>query len=233
MEIMNAVLIIFAKEPRPGQVKTRLCPPLSLETAARLYTDFLADVMEEMRRVPRLMLALAYAPATAGKFFQDLAPEGVILLEQQGHDLGERLSQAFAWGFAAGFEQVIIRNSDSPDLPGEIVAEAQQVLAKEGPQVVLGPCPDGGYYLVGLNSPSPKLFQAVAWSTATVLADTLGIAGKHSWPVHLLPAWLDIDTYPDLLTFLSRPHPSPSAGWRSHRYAETLSREWQAVRGAR
>lgn len=116
----------------------------------------------------------------------------------------------------------MIRNSDSPDLPGLLVLEAQEILANGRAQVVLGPCPDGGYYLVGLRTPQPQLFQGINWSSPTVLADTLAQAGRLGLAVHLLPSWLDIDTLADLQTFVRSPKTSPTPGWRSYRLAQAL-----------
>ena len=219
---MTALLIIFAKEPRPGHVKTRLSPPLSPEGAAQLYHSFLQDILEEMARLPEVGLALAYSPPGAHDFFWDLVPPGTDLFPQEGADLGERMSRAFDRGFAAGFSPVWLRGSDVPDLPGTAVSEAREVLAAGRAQVVLGPCPDGGYHLVGLSAPEPRLFRGVAWSGPTVLADTLHRARHLGLEVHLLPPWPDIDTYADLRSFLTRPHPAPQAGWRSHREALRL-----------
>ena len=216
------LLIIFAKEPVPGQVKTRLCPPLSPQAAARLYRQFLDDVLEEMARWPQLKLALAYAPDTARTFFQNLAGPGTRLTAQNGEDLGERLRQAFDWGFTRGAGTVLIRNSDSPDLPGFLVMEAAKVLRSGRAQVVLGPCPDGGYYLVGLRSPQPQLFCGITWSGPTVLADTLARASLQGLTVHLLPPWPDIDTFEDVLAFVNSPKASPTPGWRSFNLAKAL-----------
>ncbi|MEW6388035.1 MAG: TIGR04282 family arsenosugar biosynthesis glycosyltransferase [Thermodesulfobacteriota bacterium] len=221
MPRMRTLLVIFAKEPVPGQVKTRLCPPLSPEAAAQLYHGFLEDILEEMGRVPQVDLALAFAPDTAAGFFKSLVPTEVFLTPQTGEDLGERLIRAFAWGFGLGFGVVLVRNSDSPDLPRELVIEAKGALAAGGAKVVLGPSPDGGYYLVGLRAPQPELFRSLAWSTATVLADTLNRAQELSLAVHLLPPWPDIDTYEDLAKFLARPLTPHAPGWRSHRWAKT------------
>jgi len=219
---MTALLIIFAKEPRPGHVKTRLSPPLSPEGAAQLYHSFLQDILEEMARVPEVGLALAYSPLGAHDFFRGLVPAGTDLFPQEGADLGERMSRAFDRGFTQGFSPVLLRGSDVPDLPGTAVSEAQAVLAAGRAQVVLGPCPDGGYHLVGLPSPAPRLFRGVAWSGPTVLAETLHRARQLSLEVHLLPPWPDIDTDADLRSFLTRAHPAPRPGWRSHREALRL-----------
>jgi hypothetical protein len=175
-----------------------------------------------MARLPELTIALAYTPESARPFFQNLAPPPILLMAQAEADLGERLIQACAWGFAQGFETVLIRNSDSPDLPGSVLVEAQEVLKDGRAQVVLGPCPDGGYYLVGLKSPQPQLFQGITWSTRTVLADTLAQAKRLGLTVHLLPSWLDIDTLADLQAFVRSPKTRPSPGWRSYRLAQAL-----------
>jgi len=218
----QAVLIIFAKEPTPGTVKTRLCPPLSPEAAARLYGRFLEDVLEEMTRVPHLSVALAYTPEEGRVFFHDLAPVGTRLVAQRGRDLGERLQQAFTWGFGQGAATVLIRNSDSPDLPGSVVLEAREVLGRGRDRVVLGPCPDGGYYLVGLTAPQPRLFAGINWSGPTVLADTRDRARDLGLAVHLLPSWLDIDTSTDLQAFVASPKIRYAPGWRSYKLAREL-----------
>jgi len=218
---MSSLCIIFAKEPVPGQVKTRLTPPFSPGEACRLYRAFLADVLEETARIPGIECALAYASAGARKFFQDLAP-GMRRFPQEGRDLGERLVRAFDWGWAAGFQNVLVRGSDTPDLPGAILLQARRRLASGQVQVVLGPSPDGGYYLVGLRDPQPQLFAGITWSSTAVLAETLSRARGLSLNVHLLRCWQDIDDYEGLMAFLKSPHPSPRAGWRSDRIAREL-----------
>ena len=152
---MTALLIIFAKEPCPGQVKTRLSPPLSPEAAAQLYHSFLQDILEEMVRVPEVRLAVAFSPPGAQACFRGLAPPGTDLFPQDGADLGERMARAFARGFAAGFGPVMLRGSDVPDLPAAVVSEAREVLAagrvqQHGPDGHPGPGP-----ATGPQGPSP------------------------------------------------------------------------------
>jgi len=253
---MDSLLIIFAKEPAPGQVKTRLSPDLSPQGAAELYRGFMEDILEEMARVPDLHLALAYTPESARAFFAGWLPPGIQLFPQEGRDLGERMARALEWGFREAYisspyrchqpsnypiddsyafnrkpktenrklysQPVLLRGSDTPDLPGEIIQEAAEALTAGNAELVLGPAMDGGYYLVGLNAPWPELFRDIAWSTPQVLTDTLNLARSLALKVHLLPAWRDIDTYPDLLSFLSRPHPRPQPGWRTHRLARSF-----------
>lgn len=219
---MSALTIIFAKEPAPGQVKTRLTPPLRPAEACRLYGSFLEDIVEETARLPGMDLALAHTPAGSGEAFRPLVPAAVRLFPQAGRGLGERMARAFAWGFAAGFETVLLRGSDTPDLPGAVLSEAWEQLAAGPAAVVLGPSRDGGYYLMGLKAPHPELFQGIPWSTGAVLNDTLSRAQDLALKVHLLPAWTDIDTYADLVVFLKLPHPPPQPGWRSDRTAREV-----------
>jgi hypothetical protein len=147
------------------------------------------------------------------------------------------MARAFARSFAAGFGPVLLRGSDVPDLPAAVVSEAHAVLAAGQAQVVLGPATDGGYHLVGLTEPQPALFRGPAWSSSTVLTDTLRLARQLGLRVHLLPPWLDIDTYDNLRTFLHRTRPAPQPGWRSHEQALRLlgrlqAREPEPSRGA-
>ncbi|MBM4273941.1 MAG: glycosyltransferase [Deltaproteobacteria bacterium] len=216
---MSALLIIFAKKPIPGQVKTRLTPHLSPEAAARLYQAFLMDILEESARLSQFRLALAYSPESAEDWFRKLASGGAWLFPQAGADLGERLARAFDGAFQAGYGPVLLRGSDTPDLPGNIIQEGGEVLESGQEQVVLGPTPDGGYYLVGLQEPQPALFQGLTWSTSRVLAETLARCESLSLKVHLLPSWPDIDTYADLLHFLAWPHTKPAPGWRTDQLA--------------
>jgi len=195
---------------------------LTAAAAARLYLSFLSDILEEMGRLQEQRLALAYAPAGAQAYFHSLAPPGVSLIPQEGADLGERMARAFAWGFAAGYNPVLLRGSDTPDLPGAVVQEATAILQAGEAQVVLGPSPDGGYYLVGLTAPQPRLFREVAWSGAAVLQDTLEQARRLGLNVHLLQDWPDIDNFGDLAAFMQRPHPAPGPGWRSHLLARQI-----------
>jgi len=223
------VLIIFAKEPAPGQVKTRLSPPLSLAQAAELYRCFLDDVLEEMAILSKLDLAVAYDPVASRNFFATLAPPGAKLVPQAEAGLSHRLIEACTWGFAQGYAAVLVRNSDSPDLPGAYVQEGREALLTGQADVVLGPCPDGGYYLVGLRQPCPELFQSVSWSTDAVLEQTLARALQLGLGPHLLPPWPDIDDLKELLNFLKRPHSPHAPGWRSHAWARNHLRAYLPV----
>lgn len=196
----------MAKQPAPGQTKTRLTPPLSPEQASQLYECFLYDMLEigqaTAHSIPNLNYFIAYAPATATSYFTQLAPN-FGLIAQRGENLGQRLDSVISEQFQAGFDAVVAINSDSPTLPSHLVVEAFSQLHSGEVEAVFGPCEDGGYYLIGLCAPQPRLVRDVQMSTSHVLADTLMIAEELGLRVHLLPSWYDVDTK-DELTKLQR-----------------------------
>jgi glycosyltransferase A (GT-A) superfamily protein (DUF2064 family) len=117
---------------------------------------------------------------------------------QAGADLGERLHNAVVRSLQEGYRQVVITDSDSPTLPLAYLQQAFHQLDDPAVDVVLGPCEDGGYYLVGIKAPCAPLFCGVAMSTPSVLSDTVARANEQGLNVSCLPAWYDIDTYQDL-----------------------------------
>jgi glycosyltransferase A (GT-A) superfamily protein (DUF2064 family) len=127
-----------------------------------------------------------------------LAPPGFDLVAQQEGDLGARLTALLDGLLAAGHPAAIAIDSDSPTLPMEYVAEAAAVLVNGAADVVLGPCDDGGYYLVGVRESRPALFEDIPWSTDAVLAATLERARRLDLGVSVLPPWFDVDTEGDL-----------------------------------
>lgn len=188
-------LLLIAKRPTPGQTKTRLTPPLTVDQASALYEAFLRDTIEIVRAVPGVTRLINYLPLEADRYFGTLAPD-FDLLPQVGEHLGERLDQALTHCLNNGFQQAVIMDSDSPTLPANYLVQAFAEL--ERAEVVLGPCEDGGYYLIGLTQPQPRLLREVQMSTANVLADTLALADELKLRVALLPTWYDVDTIAEL-----------------------------------
>jgi rSAM/selenodomain-associated transferase 1 len=195
---MNVALVIMVKHPVPGQVKTRLCPPLTLDQAAELYRRFLLDKMAQVRRIAAAAPYLAFTPREAEAYFRNLAGETFSLVPQEGRDLGERLRHLSTRLLTAGHPGVVIIDSDTPSLPDHCLAEGVARIGDDRIDAVFGPAEDGGYYLVALRRPAPALFQGIAWSTGAVLAQTLDRAAKAGLHVHLLPSWFDVDTGCDL-----------------------------------
>jgi rSAM/selenodomain-associated transferase 1 len=195
------LLVIVAKQPVPGQVKTRLFPKLSPSAASDLYRCFLQDRIQEVSSFNGVDRAIAYTPEDAEEAFVSLALKGFELFAQQGKHLGERLNNIFLEKLAQGYKAVSIVDSDSPDLPKSIINESFELLLSRQADIVLGPCYDGGYYLVGMRKPYPELFQNVPWSTENVLSVTLEKAKKIGLKVKLLSIWNDLDTFEDLVEF--------------------------------
>lgn len=202
-------IVVFAKEPVAGQVKTRLTPDLSAEEALVLYEAFVADVAQSAARAARhshepctLVAAISGNPAHPG--LEPFARYGFQMLDQGEGDLGERLVRVCREVFAQGVEKVLIVGTDSPTLDPEAYILALNMLALN--DVVLGPTFDGGYYLVALNrdsrvegvGPSDVLFQDIAWSTPDVLAQTWQNAMMAGLEAELLGYWYDVDTVADL-----------------------------------
>ncbi len=189
---------IMAKAPWAGEVKTRLCPPLSLADAAALYHRFLLDKIEQVRALGTAGLAIAYAPAQAQAFFKEIAPD-FVLVPQRGADLGDRLANGLDEVLAQGHLGAMAIDSDTPTLPLGFLQQALDLVTRPEIDVVLGPTEDGGYYLIGLRTVHRELFEAIAWSTSQVLPETIRRAKAKGLRVACLPTWYDIDTPEDLL----------------------------------
>lgn len=191
----RSALLVIAKRPASGQTKTRLSPPLLPDQASDLYECFLRDTLEVARAVPGVSRLVHYAPDEAADYFGWLAPD-FGLRPQVGEGLGPRLDQVLTRCLEDGFERAVIMDSDSPTLPAVYVERAFAEL--DTADAVLGPCEDGGYYLIGLKRPQPRLLREVQMSTPYVLRDTLELARQDGLRVALLPAWYDVDSAPEL-----------------------------------
>lgn len=191
-------LIVFAKVPAPGAVKTRLVPPLTPEQAASLYDAFLHDALDEVSASEAFRLddPVAVRLYLAGEGELTEIPESVIVCRQQGDGLGARMANAFAQTFAAGHDRAVIMGTDHPTLPTDFIAEAFRAL-RDPLTAVIGPSEDGGYTLLGLNELRREIFE-MAYSHDGVFLDTLStLISSHLNPV-VLPAHYDVDTPPTL-----------------------------------
>jgi rSAM/selenodomain-associated transferase 1 len=193
-----AALLVFAKAPVPGAVKTRLTPPLTPGEAAALADAFLRDGLERYAAPGALGEAVAVRLYLAG---EGGLPPGAVQApvgrhRQRGDGLGARLERAFVETFAAGFGRVVVVGTDHPTLPTAFLAEAFRAL--QTPRtVVLGPSDDGGYYALGLNDLVPGLF-AMDYGHGTVFEDTLRRVLDADAHAVVLPPWYDVDDAGDL-----------------------------------
>ena len=199
-------LILFAKPPLAGRVKTRLAPSLGREGAARLYACFLQDAAETARSLrearPGVGLVCEWAlesGETLDEFpLADWLPGAFLHRAQTGPDLGARMAAALGRRLASGRRAVLI-GTDFPDLPHEVLLEAFEKLEREdAPRITLGPAADGGYYLIGMNRFLPEIFTGIPWSTGEVLSRTLERADALGAGTSLLPEWRDVDEADDL-----------------------------------
>ena len=198
---MKTCVTVFAKQPIPNRVKTRLVPPLSPEQAATLYTAFLTDWCESLTELPDVDIVIAYTPPEAQPDLQALIGEGAVYIPQIGDDLGERFVSATRWAAEHGYTKILIVGSDSPTLPILYVSEAIALLDTR--DIVIGPSVDGGYYLIGFSAATltmtvPNIFEDIAWSTADVLQQMITRIQSTAATLGLLPPWYDIDTAEDL-----------------------------------
>ena len=186
-------LIVMAKYPVPGRVKTRLARALGPKAASDLFRAFILDLADRLRALP-YDVTWAYWPPAAP--FDALVP-GARCHPQRGRDLGARMVVALAAAFADGGGPVLVVGADAPHVPAASLAEAARSL-RAGKELVLGPAADGGYYLIGLRRPMPSLFTEVPWGTGDVLAATRTRARALGLRTHLLPPSFDVDEVEDL-----------------------------------
>jgi uncharacterized protein len=210
-------LVVMAKAPRPGKVKTRLCPPLTPDESAALNICFLKDTTENLAQVENMGASaglICYTPAGDESLFEGLLPESFSLILQRGDDFGERLHAAAEDILACGFGAVCLIDSDSPTVPRIAFEQAVAELNRSGDRIVLGESNDGGYYLIGLKRLHSELFQNITWSTSTVFAETVAAAERSGIEVVRLPLWYDVDDGESLAileTELLRQTPPPFA----------------------
>lgn len=200
----GCAIAVMAKLPRPGQVKTRLVPPLTPEAAAALSASFLRDITENVRLAARdatISGYVAYAPAGQEKLFDGALAAGTRLVLADGtgvsmpgvEGFGRCLVHATESLFSRGHDAVCLLNSDSPTLPTALLSQTAQALAESGERIVLGPADDGGYYIVGMKAVHVHLFENIAWSTDAVADETRQRARALGLPVVELETWYDVD----------------------------------------
>ena len=229
----RGALVVFAKQPRPGRVKTRMSPPLSSEQAAELAAAMLADVLDASAGFCAelgLAAVLAVDPPDACAALARGAPPAFRVVAQRGRDLSERMDRAARECAAAGAARILLRGSDSPALPGSSVAGVLRAL--DAADVVACPDRDGGYSLIGLRRPVPGLF-AHPMSTRSVLEDTFANARRLGLRTRLEAPGFDLDTAEDLRWLArQRAHVDPLLCRRTLAYLDR-ARLWPSEARAR
>ncbi len=194
---VSPCLAVAAKQPERGKVKTRIASGIGDDRAAEVYRCALLDTLALALSISDVTHALSYAPPTdaARCYFEDIAP-AFLLTPQSGETLGERISDTMA-RLLSRFSPVVLIGSDAPDLPAAFLTRAFGML-RDRADVVLGPAKDGGYYLIGMRSVHPTLFERIDWSTDAVARQTRERAREAALNLVELPYWHDLDTVADL-----------------------------------
>jgi uncharacterized protein len=215
----NRVLVVMAKAPRPGAVKTRLAPSLPPEAVSSFYRCLLDDTMVLARSLSDADVAIM-CPESDVDELKRLVGSDVDVLAQTGDGLAAGLTSVFAH-FAEGHRRVIAFNSDSPHLPRSVLEAAFEVLAAH--DLVVGPTHDGGYYLVGAKTSYPTLFANDGMGTNSALQRLLSRARSLQLSVGFANAFYDIDVADDLTRLATELHLAPERAPRTARWLQ----EWQ------
>ena len=195
-------IVIFAKAPVAGRVKTRLIPALGAEGAARLAAQMLDHTIEEA-------LATGFEVELCGEPDAASWSEAAVARTAQGAgDLGERLARAAHRALAAA--PVLLIGADCPALDRSRLRAAAESLASH--DAVIHPAEDGGYALLGLARCDPSLFEGIAWSTASVGAETMGRIRGLGWSLDVRETLADVDEPADLIASTGFPLSRASRG---------------------
>ena len=193
---MKPALLIFARHPEAGKVKTRLAATMGNEAALCIYTQLLKHTVSITKDLPVdkfLFYADEVVPEDlwhAAHYFKDI---------QKGNDLGERMKHGFDNIFQKGYNKAVIIGTDCPALSAPALMNAFDSLNSH--DVVIGPAEDGGYYLLGMKQPCHPLFEDIPWSTSSVLDETIKRCSALHLNYTLLPVLQDIDEEKDLIQF--------------------------------
>lgn len=186
---------VFAKYWAAGAVKTRLAASYGKSGAAELYRVFLETTLRRFQEIGSAR-TVVYAPRSKEGAFADLAGPMWRREAQSDGDLGARLEGYFHSAIARGQERVVVVGSDCPTVPIDYLRRSFEELRRR--RVVLGPSPDGGYYLIGAAGFVPPVFERIAWSTDSVWRETIERLDSAGIEYAVLPEWYDVDTAEDL-----------------------------------
>jgi hypothetical protein len=186
-------LIIIAKYPEAGLVKTRLNGFMPDDKILELYKYLLEQTIHKLRRIPGIDTYIAFTPEHAKEYFSQF---GTSLIHLSGSDLGLNMSHSFNVIFRKGYQKAALVGADIPDLSASIILHAFDLLSDN--DLIYGPAEDGGYYLVGMRKLIKEVFENVPWSSDTTLSNSLEQAGKAGHSVRFTETLRDIDTIEDV-----------------------------------
>ena len=220
MALANRTLVIMAKAPRLGSVKTRLAESLSLQAVTVLYRCLLNDTIALAQALDHVEIAIMCPPSDVDDLSRAVA-KTVRVVPQTGQGLAAGLASVFNHFATSGQQRVIAFNSDSPHLPRSVLEDAFETLAAH--DVVVGPTHDGGYYLVGAKASHPTLFAGDGMGTSSALERLLSRARSLELSVGFAAPFYDIDVADDLTRLAEELRLAPA---RAPRTAAWL-KEWE------
>ena len=214
-------LLVLAKAPVAGRVKTRLCPPFTPAEAAQLAEAALRDTLAAVADTPAAARTVVLDGDPGDWLPGDWLPPSSTVLPQRGGGLDERLAAAFDDAWALRPAPLLLVGMDTPQLTPALLTAAARALLADGTDAVLGPAADGGWWALGLRRPDPSLLLGVPMSTdATGAAQQARLAGA-GLRVALLPVLTDVDDAQDARTVAAQCPASRFAG--VHRRLEVVT----------
>lgn len=214
----KAALVVVAKRPIAGKVKTRLYPYLLFKQAAELYACMLEDTLDNLLEVAGIDKFLALDELDDDCLPINI-PQAYEEISQGSGNLGLRLINIHRT-LLYKYSRVVFVGADSPTLPTSYIIEAFDRL--KDTDVVIGPCDDGGYYAIGFSGLHEDLLTDIAWSTPSVLAQTLDSTFKANLNVHLLPKWYDIDETESLELLRKELKANPGLAPKAHQFLKSM-----------
>src|SRR6201993_2340037 len=221
----DRVLVIMAKAPRAGAVKTRLTPSLPLQAVTEFYRCLLDHTLALARSLGGVEIAIMCPDSDVNQLAR-LAGHGARVVAQKGEGLAAGLTSVFAHFAESQQRRIIAFNSDSPHLPRSVLEEAFEILAAH--DLVIGPTHDGGYYLVGAKASHPTLFAGDGMGTSSALERLLSRARTLELSVGFADRFYDIDVADDLTRLAEELRLAPA---RAPRTAAWL-KDWEKLCGA-
>lgn len=196
---MKPAILLMLKAPELGKVKTRLAATIGNETAVRVYCELVSKQLNELNKLSfthQFSKQIHYAPAEGEFAMREWLGDLYEYFPQCNGNLGDRMIHASSIAAEAGHSKVLFLGGDCPYVTTKIIEEATYQLHQH--DVVIGPAPDGGYYLIALSSSEVCLFEEMPWSTESLFRLTMEKATQLGLSVHLLPEQEDIDDYDSL-----------------------------------
>ena len=194
----SGCILFFVRAPEKGKVKTRLACVIGEDAALKLYMSFVADELDMLRAL-FFDVIIFFHPRTAGQTIGKWLKTEFDFVAQSGQDLGQKMKNAFDVAFSRGYAKALLIGSDLPDLTSSVILDAFNHLTQK--DTVIGPCEDGGYYLIGFrrDTYNKNVFTKISWGTSRVFNQTLLSFREKNLNYHILSKWHDIDNYKDLV----------------------------------